>query len=282
MSPRENRPTVTAERRQEWLQRHEDGQSPPKIAKADNVDARTVRKHIAIAMQEKENKDARASVLRNSLERHYADLCRCAERLAGTASSINISLDHMASSAEDIAPFEPHLRAALRQHIPRSPIWRLLAEQTKLYTSKAGLTRKLNSRIEASVSADTDLVSHLNPEEDGVIPGIVTALVGQAPHWLRGPGTLNAKGDLKFESTGDSLGKLAYGAFNMGTVRAESVELVREAIVDWTARVKECEEFAALKKASDELQRVQDDLKDEIAVIALRRVVPGRCRYCPV
>ena len=46
--------------------------------------------------------------------------------------------------------------------------------------------------------------------------------------------------------------------------------------------VKEWEEYAALEKLFTKLFRTKSKLQDEIAVIILRRIVPGRCKYCPL
>ena len=199
MASRGNKSKVGAEQRQEWLERYQGGESPPRIAKADGVDARTVRKHINAAMQDRESKDARASVLRNALERHYAELCRCAERLAAPATPARLSIDQLPSTDDKASPYQSYLEAALRQHIPSSPIWRWLAQERKLGTAIEELTKTLNDKIDAGVSSDPRLASQLAPEEDGVIPGIVAALIRQAPFWLSGPGTLNARDHLKYE-----------------------------------------------------------------------------------
>ena len=62
----------------------------PKIASNDGYDVRTIRRHIELTKQQREVKDARATVLRNALERHYEDLCSSAERLDPTIAK-NIS-----------------------------------------------------------------------------------------------------------------------------------------------------------------------------------------------
>jgi hypothetical protein len=55
-----------------------------------------------------------------------------------------------------------------------------------------------------------------------------------------------------------------------------------ELLRDWESRLKELEELEKLKKCFLDLSRVEKKLNDEIAVITLRRVVPGRCHYCPL
>ena len=280
MSPREKKPPIKPDKRQEWLARCEGGESPPKIAAADGVDPRTVRKHIEIAKQEKERKEARASVLRSALERHYADLCRYAEGLGG-----QFSAGHFTESDHSVTPavqYELQLATALRQHIPRSPIWGLLNQQTKLRASEVQLTKEIERRIEESVASDPHLLTALTGEENGVIPGLIAALSAQAQQWIQGWFSLNVEDNLKAKPAESGFVDLSYGAYNMGVVKEEHVELVRTVILDWTVRIKEWDVFHGLEKDLRDLGRVEKNLRDEIAVIALRRVVPGRCRYCPL
>jgi len=278
MSPRERKPPVKPEKRQEWLERYESGQSPPKIAAADKYDARTVRKHIELAKQEKETKDARASVLRSALERHYADLCRYAERLAGQSSDGYISEFGAALGMR----YEEQLGIALRQHLPRSPIWSLLSQEARLHASKAELIIELGRKIESGVASESRFPANLTDEENGVVPGLIDALKAQAERWADGQNGLNVKDNLISEPAEDGFVSLRYGAYNVGKVRKEHVELVRGAIIDWTALVKDWEEYRRFEKTLRDIKRVKKELGDEIAVIALRRVVPGRCRYCPL
>ena len=75
MSPRRRRTPVRTEQRREWLRRIEEGaELPPQIAISAGVDVRTVRKHIAMAKQEREVSEAKVLILRNAMELHYRDL----------------------------------------------------------------------------------------------------------------------------------------------------------------------------------------------------------------
>jgi hypothetical protein len=279
MSSRQKKPPVKPEKRLEWLARYENGESPPKIATTDGFDARTVRKHIEIASQEKETKEARAIVLRNALERHYADLCSYAERLLGQSSSLRIT--EIGMSVTPALPYEQQLADALRQHIPRSPIWGLLNQRTKLSANKAEITKELDSKIKQDITSDSSLLVELTPEENSVIPGLIDALTSQAQFWVLGQATLNAVDNLRAKPAENDFVELSYGAFGMGKARRGHIELVRAAIINWEARIKEWDAFHNLEKNSNDLRRVDNALRDEVAVIALRRVVPGRCRYCP-
>ena len=283
MSPRQRKSFVKPETRREWLEQSEDGHSPPEIAKAEGVDPRTVRKHISIAMHEKETKDARSTVLRNALERHYDQLCRCAERLVQqTTSDAKINIDALSPNTNEINPYESQLKIALRQHIPKSPLWKLLSEEAKLRVRVEEFTQPFNKKIETSISSDPRLTSQLTNEENAVVRGIVEALTHQARFWVKGSSTLNPNDNLKSEPAEEGFVNLKYGAFNLGKVKKENVELIRKTISDWTARAQEWKEFDELKKAESDLRRVHQNLNDEIAVISLRHVLPGRCKYCPL
>ncbi len=281
MATRQKKPPVKPEKRQEWLDRSESGESAPKIAAADGYDARTVRKYLAIAAQERETKEARSAVLRNALERHYADLCRYAESLGESSRrAIFPSLDSPASEAPVVYPEQ--LGIALRQHIPKSPIWNYLSQRTKLETSKAELTKELGMEIEQSIKSDSLLRTELTDEESGVMPGIIDALKAQSQFWVQDYATLNPEENLISKPSENGFVELRYGAYQMGKVREDHVELIRAALTNWTGTIKEWPDFLTLKRVSSDLQRVEGRLRDEIAVIALRRVVPGRCRYCPL
>ena len=80
----------------------------------------------------------------------------------------------------------------------------------------------------------------------------------------------------------DGFFEFGYGGFRMGKVSKEEIPVIDGVAEDWQSRVKAFEELDRLKKALDELARIDNKLSDELAVITLRRVVPGRCRYCPI
>lgn len=272
MTKRIKKPPVKPEVRQSWLKRHEQGESPPKIAQSDGFDMRTVRKHIELAKQEREVKEARSIVLRNALERHYSDLCNYAERLGGYASG----------QASALTTQDEHIRIALRQHLPRSPIWGYLNQRDSL---QQGITQHLEEagiKVVEGIKSDSRLSSELDAEEAGVVPGIIGALKFQIEHWTQGMSGLNLKNDLISEPAEEGFVNLRYGFSQMGKVKKEHVKLISKVLQDWESRLKQWEEYKKLEKSFIELRRVEKNLRDELAVITLRRIVPGRCKYCPL
>jgi len=276
MARRIKKPAIKPEQRLDWLRRYEDGESPPKIAENDQVDVRTVRKHIELAKQEKEVKEARSMVLRTALEHHYQDLCDYAKKLGGQPSE-EVSV---------FTPYSEHIRIALHQHLPRSPIWGYLNQKDGLQQRITQLTEEAGKKIEEGVRSDSRLSTKLTDSEPGPIYGVIDALKFQVEQWVRGYRGLNIEDNLVTEPSEEGFVNLRYGAFQLGKVEKSRVgpvrEVIREVLQGWESRIKQFHEYQQLEKSFLELRRVEKNLSDEIAVITLRRVVPGRCRYCPL
>ena len=138
MKKRIKKPTVRTEQRQDWLARTESGESVPHIASADMFDVRTVRKHVELAKQERESTEARAAVLRNALEDHYADLRGFTERL----------LCRIEERKGGYSERDEYLQTALKQHLSRSPIWPNINKHEGLLAEIAGLKEEIKARLD--------------------------------------------------------------------------------------------------------------------------------------
>jgi hypothetical protein len=267
---------ITPEQRLNWLRRYEDGESPPRIAEKDRVDVRTVRKHIELAKQETEVKEARSMVLRSALEHHYQDLCDYARTLAVYPSG---------ETASDQEPYSEYMRTALRQHIPRSPIWGYLNQRDSLRQATAQLAEGIENKIEELLRSDPRLNTGSIEGYSGTVDGVIEAFKFQATQWVRGYRGINIE-NLQTEPAEEGFVNLRYGAFGLGKVEQGHLPTVLKAMTeilqDWESRLKELEEVKKLQKSLLDLSHVETNLNDEIAVITLRRVVPGRCHYCPL
>jgi hypothetical protein len=278
MAKRTRKPPVKPEVGRAWLRRNEEnGESPPQIATTDGYDVRTVRKQIETAKQEREAREARSLVLRNALERHYDDLRILAEKLNSRISG----LDNVMPSPDDDL-----LEAALRQHLPRSPIWSYMLKRQSLQQKSDEQLQRLESTIEQAAKADDRLTPLVTAGLDGVVPGIVAALAFQSKQWSYGNDGLNPKDNLLMEPAGEGFVNLRYGAFHMGKMDTEHAErykkIVRDVLEDMESNLRSGEAYHDLEKTGAEIRLVSRKLREELAVIRLRRIVPGRCRYCPL
>jgi hypothetical protein len=268
MSPKKS--PIKPEKREEWLRRIDEGESAVRIAKVEKVDPRTVRSNVEAARQERETKDARSLVLRNALERHYEDLVRYAQRLADE------------TSAEEMLPYESQLNSALRQHLTKSRIWRWLSDQAKLEAEVPVLTKRLENKIRDSISTDSNPRSQLETKDNNTVSGIIQAVIYRVLEYAQGHDLSDIDHFFVSEEVGKGFFDVRHGSIPLGKVMKVDVIKIRSNIVDWTDNARRWPEYRDLEKVFHDIPRIRQSLKDEIAVIVLRRVVPGRCRYCPI
>jgi hypothetical protein len=178
MAKRIKKPPIRPEKRKEWLGRFEvDGESQPQIALKDGFDIRTVRKQIELAKEEREAREARTLVLRSALEKHYEDLRKFAEKL-----------DSEIRGVANVPPLpdDDLIDGALRQHLPRSPLWSYLAKREALHYALEEQKQLLKNTIEKVVKAARPLKTIKDTGLEGVIPGVVALLVFETEQWLNG------------------------------------------------------------------------------------------------
>jgi hypothetical protein len=278
MAKRTRKPPIKPEIRRDWLKRNEEnGESPPQIAEKDKYDVRTVRKQIELAKQEREAHEAKSIVLQNALEGHYDDLRKYAEKLNSEisgAESVTSSLD------------DDFMEAALRQHLPRSPIWSGMLKWWSLHPISEEQIQKIGSIIEQTAKAHPKLTPLVNAGFNGVITGIVNALSAQASRWSHGNKGLNTKENLLTEPAGEGLVNLRYGGWQMGKIDIKHAdgykEIVGEVIDKLESNLRTWEAYRDLEKTIAEIGRLGGKLREELAIIRLRRIVPGHCKYCPI
>jgi len=275
MGRKSRKPPVKPEVRRAWLRRYEeDGESPPQIAAADSFDVRTVRKQIERARQEREVREARSTGLRNAVENHYRDLCKLAEEL-----DTEIKQDKMIIPSQ---PEDSRMLSALREHIPRSPLWKKLGKWDSVLEEINNLENDIEERLREEIGPDSRLKEILAAGENGVIPGMVKALSFQVKSWAREREGLDIEVNFKVEPVGDGIVNVSYGAFHMNKVKEEHATTIREVLIDFESKVTGWELYGKMQKLFTELERLKLSLRDELAIIILRRIVPGRCKYCPV
>jgi hypothetical protein len=275
MAKRFRKPPVEAKKRHEWLRRYEeDEESPPQIAKSDGFDVRTVRTQIKKAEEEREMREAKVQVFRKAMESHYADLCGFVERLKTEIAREN---------AVSLLLRDDPMLSALRQHLSRSPIWKYLGRWDDLLKEIDNKQKAINIRLENEVGANEKLNSTLSGDcAIAVRRGIVAALNFQAKQWSRREKDLDINEDFKEEPAEKSYVNLRYGFAQMGKVEKKFTVIIREAIISFGSQIRHWDEYNSLQKLYAELQLLKSKLQDELAVIIYRRIVPGRCKYCPL
>ena len=273
MVKRTKRPPVEPEKRLDWLRRSDKGESPPQIAKEDGYDVRTVRKHVELGKLEREAKEGRAAVVRDALERHYRSIVGFARKLD---KNVN---------AEGVIPQalrDDRMWLALKQHQPRSPLWKLLEQWDRINDSLKDLDRKLEARLQSELRTDVRFQGLTASQLEAAVSGIVAALVFEMKQWARGAEGLNLNEHFGKTEKGDDAFEVQYGSFYMGIQDDKHAELTKDVIHDYEKVVTAWQEYEKLQEATEQLFAVKKKLGDELAVVILRGIVPGHCKYCPL
>jgi hypothetical protein len=268
------KPAVRPELRRDWLRRHEEeGQSPPEIAEKDGYDVRTVRKQLDIESQERERREARSIVLRDALEKHYADICVFAQKLDSHVTGETSSLASMKN--------EP-MWSALRDHMPRSAVWKNLDRWETLREEVRRADSELRRQLEPVVRSKSPLQFPVPRGEVGLTISIVDMLSAHFIFTSQDEVGLDKRTNFKLDAADQGTTLIDYGPYTIGRVPNERVTEVKKLVLDLMSEVTTREEHGEMSRLLTRLERVKHDLHDELLVIILRRVVPGRCRYCPL
>lgn len=265
---RRRKPPVKPEKRKEWLKRfEEDGESPPQIAKADGYDVRTVRKQIDVARQDREAREARFVVLRQALEKHYGDLVSFAEKL--DSEIIHSSLPMGAKGNR--------LWGALHEHLPRSPLWKGINRMEGLNEELASIEKRAEEHLRSEVENKSSLGFSLKPGEPGFN---AHGLIGQLIHRLGLETPWHGKFETK--SVEEKMTEIRCGGWPCALVPNNQVDEIQKFIDELIGGVSQWPEYEDRRRVLADRQRVTKDIREELATIILRRIVPGRCKYCPV
>jgi DNA-binding transcriptional MerR regulator len=271
MAKRIKRPLVKPMERREWLRRlEEQGLSLSELAKVVDYDVRTVKKQIEMAHQERESHEARFFVLRQALEKHYADLLSFVERLDSGIIHSSLSMGIK----------DDRMWVALHEHLPRSPLWKLIDKMEHLNEKVRDIEKRAEQHLLIEVRTENSfkLVSQSGVQDPGLYDkGLLGAMNYQLHQNL--PCTVL---DITISSISDDRTTLYYAGCACAVVPPGQVEKAKEFITNLIAQVCSWPEYEELGKTLSERTKMIDDLREELATIILKRVIPGHCKYCPV
>ncbi len=269
MPKRIKKPAVRPEVRRQWFKRfEEDGETPPRIAETEGYDVRTVRKQIELARQEREEREARTMVLRGALEQHYADLVAYAETLDAEITKASLPLD-----ARSV-----RLQSALRQHLPRSPLWKALDRVERLNVEINNVEKRLEDALPDVVKEGG--LDHFGSgySESGLdIEGAVGGLI----HYLKHSGD-TVPPVPKVMTLKEGVNEVYIGPWKCSVTPSDQIPDVETFMKDMMSKVITLPDSEELKNRLAALHRAIEAIREELATITMKRIVPGRCKYCPL
>ena len=274
MTRRTRKPPVSPELRRQWWERHEEhGESAPHIAEVDHYDVRTVRKSLEFERQEKERKEARGAVLRQALERHYEDLCGLAQKIDSALADDGANLPALKND---------RLWSALREHLPRSIMWKYLDRWQRLQGEITQSEGRLEEKLRQLGKERLPVKFPVAPHEVGITTDIIWAFSSHSRAVAEGKPGIDLSTDFNTRPGDERTTGVSLGQVLIGRIPDKQVAKVKEVLGHLLQDVTTLPEHDDVRRHLDEQRRVRLALDDELAVVMLKRIVPGRCRYCPL
>ncbi|MFC1865382.1 hypothetical protein ACFLYB_01545 [Chloroflexota bacterium] len=271
MARKKMKPRIPPGKAREWLEKVESGVPIKEISDDEYYDPRTIKKYIREAQQRREAHQARASVLRNALERHYKDFYNLA-----------VKIEEMVKSGSDVTldVTNPYMWKALRQHKAKSPLWDHIKRWNNLLKDTESLRQDAYTKIGEYLNKAAKKEGAF--QYKGVLLGTIALFEHQFDQWLMGGEGLNLKENFKVESIDDQYSNLSCGFSQMGKVKNDDINEIENTIIDYRSKIKSWGILKDSQRLYTELQpEIRNKISDELAIIKLKRVIPGHCDYCP-
>lgn len=258
---------ISRQLRQQWLTEHEGGTSILTLANEYYRDPRTIKKYIDIATKERYEKEAKVIVIKDALVNHYARLIAYAEKLYK-----NISTESSFSS--DLTNDRMH--AALKSHLPRSPLWNYINRINHLYEKLDETTSRLTAKLVQKINSDKEI-----PDNESVRLGLLEVLKYQIVEWAKANRGLDIEIHFKTHSDSRDKNTVEYGKFNLGPLSDNDLKQLKPIISKYEKSLRKLKEYDEAHSIYDELKLVKIKAAEELATIIEKGVLQGSCKYCP-
>ena len=257
-----------------WFDRHELAGVPlTQIAQDDGFDIRTVKKQIEIERMERERREARALVLREALQQHYVDLCDFTQKL-------NAELAKEAANFSDLRG-DPMWKA-LKQHLPRWTMWQKLDRWEHLQLRINEVYNQVHERFRRELISRSGVPLADQPDGEGWSLLIDQAVKHHCQELTNARPGLTEKFQMKDIPYTNGLRHIQVGAYSIGIVPTSQVAQLKGIVTDLLNDIAKWEQQDEVRKIYTELNSIKETVREELTTIILRRVVPGRCTYCPI
>lgn len=271
MTKKERKPRIPPGKGREWLEKVESGTPVKEISAKEYYDYRTIKKHIREAQQDREAHQARASVLRGALEKHYEDFCELAVKIEETVmGGREVTLDLT----------EPYKWRALKQHKPKAPLWDHIKQWNNLLSEIETLRKDSHTAIEdyMNKAAKSERVF----QYQGVLLGTIALFEHQFDRWLTGDNGLTIEDSFRVEPIDEQYSNLSCGFAHMGKVSNNDIEEIKVTVIKYKKEIKSWKILNDIQKLYIEIwPEIRNKVVGEVAIIKLKRVIPGHCDYCP-
>ncbi len=166
--------------------------------------------------------------------------------------------------------------------MPRSPLWENLRKWNQTVNEIAELEGMIPDKIRRDLGEDGRLDGIVSFGAYEVVAAAVEALTHQVKAWAHGEPGFTIDDDIHVERTAENKVRVRYGGSSFGELEEGSFATIKTVIVDMEAKLKLSPERLELEKLYGKLKRLGMAIRDVLTVIRLRRIVAGKCKYCPL
>ena len=231
---------------------------------------RTVKKQTEMAIEEREGREARLVVLRQALEKHYADLLTLVERLDSAVIQSSLPMGIR----------DDRMWGALREHLPRSPMWKSIDKMERLNDDIRDIEKRAEQRLWDEVRKENSfkLVSQTGVAEIGLhdkgLLGAMNYQLHQNP-----PCTIQ---DITISSILVTIGLpfIMKDAIVL-SVPTGQMEKAREFITGLMAQVCHWPEYEELQKTISVRTKITGEIREELAILIFKRVISRALQILP-
>jgi hypothetical protein len=269
--------SVSTDKMNEWLRLVEmKGKSALEISKVDKgkYDPRTVRKYIDLARQERDMKEIRGQVLRDSLIHHYETLIAFVQQLDQGIATSQLLLTEK----------NDHKWTALHQHLPRSPIFKMIEQWEQSHKNINDIIESIRRKLDARVAASGFRYRSGAVSEGLDSQGLFSLILRRLELLASTPDKdmLLSELEVKTAPAGQETVTVIIGGWPCAIVPIGQIGRVEEVVKSILTEMSESPEVEEMRKTRETLSTLTEKLREELETIILRGVLPGRCKYCPV
>jgi hypothetical protein len=228
---------------------------------------------MAEAAQQQAGRETRQLVVRSALEKHFSGICAFARKLM-----TQISRTEPLPVSSDMTG-DPFWRS-LKEHLSRSPLWSNFEKWNSLETACRESANALRKRAEREAVQRTGMVFSSSIKQQGFYEGWFGAAIFHAQSVARGWSGLKVAG-YRLDRTTYGI-RLDRGDFTVALTSEKRIPALKRAFDTMLKDIENWPEYHALKHNTDVFLGTRSVIQDELTTIIMRRVVPGRCKYCPI
>lgn len=258
--------------RRNWLREYEEGISIDSLSSKSGRTQRTVTEQLKQARSDRQHDQVQLDLIREGYREHYRDLLHLAERLAESTDSPHRGAVLGTGDPDDSG--ERLLYQALRSHTPGSSIWTAVRRWEEDATGIAEEIDRLETQATKLVSKDTADFPEILIEG---FAGSLRDAVSMAAQGLDPEATEYVR-----DQSGGS-NQLRFGSYILSESvldedRMAEIQKMHRTFLKTLLAPESANRLRSLRRSWAEAKGV---IQEEVTVLKLRKVLPGRCDLCP-